>query len=234
MAAPQNCPRCGALVAGPARSCAKCGAPLGDLQEAPTTTAKGSDDVTQLAYMPPELLDSDRTVPVGPLPKPIALSLGPVPQVPAKSTEAKTQPFNAALIEALALRPAAETVPLGKLPPPVPSALMPKVPTGERTPLMPNPVMMMTPPMGEPVGDRLQNMDTSLIPGRLVARANAEAVRGSGLQSASESPTQRGLPEVPADRAPQEEQPPWLHPWVLAVGAMVLLALGLLIGLLVL
>jgi hypothetical protein len=204
MAAPKNCPRCGTANVGASPLCAKCGAPLNDLQEAPTTTAKGSDDVTQLAYLPPEMLDADRTVPVGPLPLP--LSMGPVPQV--KSTEAKTQPFNAKLIEALALRPAADTAPPGALP---------KIPTGDLTPLVPSPVMP-TPPMGEK-GRGLSSMETSLIPGRLLPRTGE--ARDSGPQSASGS--------LEAD-----ESPPWLHPWVLAVGAMVLLALGLLIGLLLL
>jgi hypothetical protein len=217
MAAPKNCPRCGAAVVGVSPLCAKCGAPLNDLQEAPTATAKGSDDVTQLAYLPPEMHDADLTVPVGPLPLPLPLSMGPIPQ--AKSTEAKTQPFNAKLIEALALRPAAETTPLGKLSPPVPAGAQPKIPTGDLTPLMPSPVTP-TPPMGDKAGGgTLANMETSLIPSRLLPRAN------QGRSSASESP---------ANQTSDDESPPWLHPWVLAVGAMVLLALGLLIGLLLL
>jgi hypothetical protein len=80
-----------------------------------------------------------------------------------------------------------------------------------------------------PRASPMSEAETSLIKGRLAGPVPQ-------AQPAQEAATTPSLPSVPPIGEPEKTGElfglPWLNPWVMAVGAMLLIALGLLIGLL--
>jgi hypothetical protein len=80
-----------------------------------------------------------------------------------------------------------------------------------------------------PGAPSMTEAETSLIKGRLAGPVPAE-------HKAAEAATTPSLPSVPPLAAPDKSGDllglPWMNPWVMGVGAMLLIALGLLIGLL--
>jgi len=202
MAGRQMCARCGAAIEPGSTLCPQCGAPFRRLEEERT------DDVTSVANAPPPSSGSNSAI-TGEhkgFPEPITDGAG----TSVSSTGialARPQP----LVPMPQLKDKSRSVVGG----PEPVTQIEDTHMSQKN-------ATTDPTQSGPTVLSVADAETSLIKGRM-----AVPLFGREPQTAPSLPAVR-----PAQTQPDESPIPWLNPWVMAVGAMLLLSLGLLIGLL--
>jgi hypothetical protein len=199
----QMCARCGAAIEPVSTLCPQCGTPFGRLEEERT------DDVTSVANAPPPSSGSNSAI-TGEhkgFPEPITDGAGS--SMPSTGIVlARPQP----LVPMPHRKDKGRSAQGGPEPVTQIEDTMMSQKNVTTDPTQSGPMAVLS----------VANAETSLIKGRL-----AIPLLGHEPQTAPSLPAVR-----PSQTTPDEAPFPWLNPWVMAVGAMLLLSLGLLIGLL--